>query len=112
MGDELVTALEITVVGMALVFGAIVVLWLVMALLVRLTGERELILPRRRPAVPTAEEEMELRRRAAIAAVAVALASETESLQPHAFPLPPTAIVTAWQAVQRSRQLTQKGPRR
>ena len=35
MAENLITALEITVAGMALVFGAIVLLWGVMALLVR-----------------------------------------------------------------------------
>ncbi len=39
MLENLTTALEITVVGMALVFGAIVLLWLVMLALVRLTAE-------------------------------------------------------------------------
>ena len=38
MAENLITALEITVAGMALVFGAIVLLWGVMALLVRVTG--------------------------------------------------------------------------
>ena len=39
MGENLVTALEITVIGMALVFGAIILLWGVMALLVRLAQD-------------------------------------------------------------------------
>ncbi|RPI95781.1 MAG: hypothetical protein EHM39_11495, partial [Chloroflexi bacterium] len=40
--DDLVTALEITGIGMALVFAAILLLWGVMELLVRLTAEREI----------------------------------------------------------------------
>jgi Na+-transporting methylmalonyl-CoA/oxaloacetate decarboxylase gamma subunit len=106
MIDNLTTALEITVVGMALVFGAIILLWLVMLALVRLTADSV------ETSIPAAEDERELKRRAALAAVAVALARERSDEQPQPFPLPPTAIVTAWQAVQRGRLLSQKGPRR
>ncbi|RPI93700.1 MAG: hypothetical protein EHM39_12685 [Chloroflexi bacterium] len=106
MLENLTTALEITVVGMALVFGAIVLLWLVMLALVRLTAEPA------ETSMAAVEDERELKRRAAIAAAAVALAREHSDEQPQPFPLPPTAIVTAWQAVQRGRLLSQKGPRR
>lgn len=108
MAENLLTALEITIVGMGLVFGAIVLLWGVMALLVRLTAERP-VTPA--PAEAPAEDaEYERRRRAAVAAVSVALARERDTL-PHAFPIPPTPIVSAWQAVMRGRLLQQKGPR-
>lgn len=106
MIDNLITALEITLVGMALVFGAIVLLWGAMALLMRLTAEHAAAEQDAR------DEELALKRRAAIAAVAVALACEQDETLPHAFPLPPTAIVTAWQAVQRGRLLSEKGPQR
>jgi Na+-transporting methylmalonyl-CoA/oxaloacetate decarboxylase gamma subunit len=105
MGENLVTALEITIVGMGLVFGAIILLWLVMIALVRLTAEQAEVEAQK-------TEELELKRRAAIAAVAVALARVRNEDQPHPFPLPPTAIVTAWQAVQRGRLLSQKGPKK
>jgi Na+-transporting methylmalonyl-CoA/oxaloacetate decarboxylase gamma subunit len=109
MSEDLVLALQITIVGMGLVFGIIVVLWGAMALLVRLTPDRD-----RAAAVETAtapDEQLDLKRRAAIAAVSVALARE---LAPHLheFPEPPTAIVSAWQAVQRSRYLTQRALQR
>lgn len=118
MGENLVTALEITVIGMGLVFGAIFLLWGVMALLVRLT----------RDAAPDAEDaepvslletgatagmtagEIEREKRAAAIAVSVALMRHQQA-QPHAFPVPPTPIVSAWQAVMRGRLLQQKGPR-
>jgi hypothetical protein len=104
MLDDLTTALEITVIGMALVFGAILLLWLLMVALVRLTAEQ---------AEAESEHELELKRRAAIIAVAVALArAQADDDQLHPFPLPPTAFVTAWQAVQRGRLLSQKGPRK
>ncbi len=105
MLEDLTTALEITVVGMALVFGAILLLWLLMAALVRLTTEQA-------EAEIESEHALELKRRAAITAVAVALAREQAEDQLHPFPLPPTAFVTAWQAVQRGRLLSQKGPRK
>jgi len=105
MVENLTTALEITVVGMALVFGAIVLLWVMMSLLMRLTAEQAAVEQQER------DDEYELKRRAAVTAVAVALAHDEDQSQPHAFPLPATAIVTAWQAVQRGRLLSQKGPR-
>ena len=82
MIDNLTTALEITVVGMALVFGAIILLWLVMIALVRLTADHAI-------AEIESASETELKRRAALAAVAVALAREQNETQPRPFPLPP-----------------------
>jgi Na+-transporting methylmalonyl-CoA/oxaloacetate decarboxylase gamma subunit len=108
MNDNLLIALQITLIGMSLVFGVIIVLWIVMSLLVRLTAEREKPIEQ----APSAEiDQSSLKRRAAIAAVSVALAHElTPRL--HEFPEPPTTIVTAWQAVQRSRYLTQRALQR
>ena len=108
MSDNLLIALQITVIGMSLVFGVIIVLWIAMSLLVRLTAERQKPVA---PAAPVATDQSELKRRAAIAAVSVALAHELTP-QLHEFPEPPTAIVTAWQAVQRSRYLTQRALQR
>ncbi len=104
--DALVTVLAITGVGMTLVFGAIIVLWLVMRALVGITAELAEVEMR------SDADERERKRRAAVAAVAVALAREAQASEPHEFPLPPTAIVSAWQAVQRGQLLSQKGPRR
>ena len=109
--DNLSLSLQITVIGMGLVFGAIILLWIMMAVLVRLTPDRE------EAEEPAAEEtsieplsERAVKQRAAIAAVAVALAHEATP-RIHEFPLPATPIVSAWQAVQRGRQLSQHGPR-
>lgn len=110
--DNLSLSLQITLIGMGLVFGAIVLLWIMMAVLVRLTPDRE------EAAEPAAEEnpiepalsDRALKQRAAIAAVAVAIAHEATP-KIHEFPLPATPIVSAWQAVQRGRQLGQHGPR-
>ncbi|HML22935.1 MAG TPA: OadG family protein [Aggregatilinea sp.] len=109
MGENLVDALEITVIGMTLVFGAIFLLWGVMSLLVRLTADG----PEAEEEAPEAEAVdagTDRKRRAAAAAVAVALAREHDHTLPHAFPIPPTPIVSAWQAVMRGRQLKQRGP--
>jgi Na+-transporting methylmalonyl-CoA/oxaloacetate decarboxylase gamma subunit len=105
MAVQFSNALLITLIGMGLVFSVILLIWGLMALLVRLvrdpikekldTGEQSL--------------EEELKRRAAVAAVTVALARES-SFEPHEFPLPPTALVSAWQAVMRSRILHRRGP--
>lgn len=114
--DDLVTALEMTVIGMALVFAAIMLLWGTMELLVRLTAEREIdprqVLRNIKPKDKELQslEDFELKRRAAVIAVAVALAREADS-KPHAFPLPPTSVASAWQSVMRGRQLKQRGPR-
>lgn len=104
--DDVQTALEMTLVGMGLVFGAIMVLWAMMGALMRLTAEQAEV------EAQVSAQEQDRKRRAAIAAVAVALAREQHSLEPHEFPLPPTAIVSAWQAVQRGRLLSEKGSQR
>jgi Na+-transporting methylmalonyl-CoA/oxaloacetate decarboxylase gamma subunit len=96
-------ALQITLVGMGLVFAAILLLWGLMALLVRLARAPEATLEP--PMV--AEEGME--EQAAAAAVAFALQREAQATQA-GFPLPPTAFVSAWQAVRRSSQLNRRGP--
>lgn len=111
--DNLSLALQITLIGMGLVFGAIVLLWIMMAVLVRLTPDHaeaaEAAAEAVGPIEPAASDRA-LKQRAAIAAVAVALAHEATP-KIHEFPLPATPIVSAWQAVQRGRQLSQRGPR-
>jgi Na+-transporting methylmalonyl-CoA/oxaloacetate decarboxylase gamma subunit len=109
MSENLLIALQITVIGMSLVFGVIIVLWIVMSLLVRITARRGE--PTAEAAAPGAADQSELKRRAAIAAVSVALTHELAP-QLHEFPEPPTSIVSAWQAVQRSRYLTQRALQR
>lgn len=100
-------ALQITLVGMALVFAAILALWLLMAVLVRITAPRREPAPSPEPQPRTPDPEADLAAQAAAAAVAVALASQVPP--PAHFPLPPTALVSAWQAVRRAAQLNQRG---
>lgn len=106
MDSSLSTALLITVIGMGLVFGAIILLWGVMALLVKIApGKGAFVLPK-----PQADlEKQERRRQAAMVAVAVALARQSDISQPREFPEPPTALVSAWQAVMRTKMLTKRG---
>ena len=101
MNPSLFLSLQITLIGMGLVFGAIVLLWGLMALLVRLLGERSAVsdLDQLEPA---------RRSKAAIAAVSMALALELDAV-PHEFPLPPTAAVSPWQSVMRSKILNKRG---
>ena len=109
MSENLLIALQITLIGMSLVFGVIIVLWITMLILVRVTGRRAR--PEEEAAAAGAIDQAALKRRAAIAAVSVALAHELTP-QLHEFPEPPTTIVSAWQAVQRSRYLTQRALQR
>jgi Na+-transporting methylmalonyl-CoA/oxaloacetate decarboxylase gamma subunit len=105
MDNQFFNALLITVIGMGLVFSAILLLWGMMALLVRLAKD-----PIRQEAMPDEQtKDLDLKRQAAAVAVAAALAQEA-SFEPHEFPLPPTALVSAWQAVMRSKVLNKRGP--
>jgi Na+-transporting methylmalonyl-CoA/oxaloacetate decarboxylase gamma subunit len=114
MTSDLILTLQITFVGMGLVFGAIVLLWVVIAMLMRIAAGRSL------PAEPMQdrpdyaaieiEEEREQKRKAAIVAVAIALGIDKQA--PHEFPLPPTAIVSAWQAVMRANNIRRRGSAR
>lgn len=112
-------ALWITLLGMGLVFLAILLLWGLMVLLVRLTREPKKAQPAPLPGndIPVAEETpaqaqlIERKRRAAAAAVAAALAvnnskrSATVNLPMTGKPAP--ASVSAWQAVHRASQISQ-----
>lgn len=105
MTQSMTTALLILVIGMGFVFASIVLLWGVMAAIVRLTADRAH--PEPEPE-PEAGPEAGLRIKAAAAAVAVARQRAAGTIQARA--LPPTAFVSAWQAVMRGRQFRQRGP--
>lgn len=110
MTPQLMLVLQMTVIGMGLVFGAILLLWGLMAALVRLTAEAPA--PEAAPVAPAVADVSGARQAAAVA-VAIGLAQRAVARAddaPHVFPLPPTAIVSAWQAVRRAQQLSQRGP--
>ena len=101
MSNVITTSLYITLLGMGLVFGAIILLWGLMSLMTRLLAERE-------ASSEIPDEARAQKARAAAAAVAVALAEQAQSRIGH-FPMPNTALVSAWQLGMRSRQMYQKG---
>jgi hypothetical protein len=101
MSAALFQSLLITLLGMSLVFGAILLLWGVMALLTWLLAEQT-------PELSIVDTERVHRARAAAAAVTVALAEQAQSRIAQ-FPMPHTALVSAWQLGMRTRQMTQKG---
>lgn len=109
--NNLLLSLEITALGMGLVFGAIILLWGMMALLTAVTAEKESPAEEEpasdSPKVdspPQADSKLQV----ALLAVAMALA---EQGQTSARPLeqPPTALVSAWQLGMRTRQMSEKG---
>jgi Na+-transporting methylmalonyl-CoA/oxaloacetate decarboxylase gamma subunit len=113
--NDISTALWITALGMGLVFGAIIVLWLMMVLLTAVSGDKKTAIDSKpETALKALTPHLspigsgENQARAAAIAVAMALA-EQESSAAHPLPEPPTAIVSAWQLGMRTRLLAQKG---
>ena len=110
--SDFMLSLQITALGMGLVFGAILLLWLMMVLLTLFTAEKEETIspdgtlpdsPQ-----PALVSETGYKLQAAVVAVAAALA-EQELSSAHPLPEPPTAIVSAWQLGMRTRQSSEKG---
>src|SRR5512143_2779018 len=108
--NNLQLALQITGVGMGLVFGAIIMLWGLMYFMTVLSWGREPSQAGGQSAQSAGNptERDLLKARAAAAAVALALA-EQDSSSAHPLPPPPTSIVSAWQLGMRTRQMHQKG---
>jgi Na+-transporting methylmalonyl-CoA/oxaloacetate decarboxylase gamma subunit len=114
MENALIDALQITIVGMGLVFAAILLLWGMMAILVRITSASSRSVPKNSYQIgqdQKEEDKMELvrKRRAALAAVAIAYAQHQSGTKLHEFPLPPTPLVSAWQTVLRTRMIYKRG---
>jgi sodium pump decarboxylase gamma subunit len=114
MSESLSQGLLITVIGMGLVFGALILLWLLMALLSRLapgrgrpesaaTGDLE-------PEQAGADAGPPRGELAAIATALVLLRAEQEAEAALGWRLPP--VLTRWVAVGYSRQLRSWQPRR
>ena len=102
--NNMILALQITALGMGLVFAAIILLWWMMNLLTFITADKEPA----SDATPTPVVEDELKAQAAAVAVATALA-EQQVCSPHLWAEPAPAIVSAWQLGMRTRQMYQKG---
>lgn len=110
--SNMLLALQITAVGMGLVFAAIVLLWWMMGLLTSITAEKEISAPRSitTPDSAKAAPDLDACFKAQAAAVAVAIAlAEQQSSHAHLLSEPPTIIVSAWQLGMRTRQMYQKG---
>lgn len=105
-------ALQITALGMGLVFAALILLWWMIHLLTALTAEKDNSSRHTAPVSGTPHVALvldkEFKARAAAVAVAIALA-ELEASSAYSQPTPPATIVSAWQQVMRTRQMYQKG---
>ncbi len=107
MFENLGLALQITVVGMGIVFAAIVLLWGIIALLVRATADAPSTESVETPVATVSPlANSQLRQRAAAIAVAVAMAQEGQRPKTDFSPLPPHPI-SPWQATLRGRQIEQ-----
>lgn len=107
--SNILIALQISALGMGLVFAAIILLWWMMALLTNIMREKGAPAGRaNNPLTPNPSLPGRGELQAAAVAVAIALA-EHEASQAHPLPAPPTAIVSAWQLGMRTRQLSEKG---
>ena len=107
--SDLALSLQITLIGMGLVFGAILVLWCLMYLLtamIREPAEKPVLAPQIETRTLPAADGLAVR--AAAAAVALALAEQGASTA-HPLAVPPPALVSAWQLGMRTRQMAQKG---
>lgn len=104
--NNMVLALEITALGMGLVFAAIVLLWWIMNLLTSITAAKEPVTAPQVTAAATTDEDFKAQ--AAAVAVAIALA-EQQGCAAHPFMEPPATTMSAWQLGMRTRQMYQKG---
>lgn len=105
MLENLGIALQITVIGMGLVFSAILLLWGILTVLVRLTADSS---PVKSRTSETPVSDRDLKQRAAALAVAVALEQKTAK-KTVPFALPRMQPISHWQAALRSRQIEQRG---
>ena len=112
--NDLSLALQITAIGMGLVFCAILVLWLMMTLLSALTADKESASHMRTMSDSHEADSVssnDVLAQAAAIGVTMAMAEQKLS-SAHPLPEPPTAIVSAWQLGMRTRQMSEKGGRR
>jgi hypothetical protein len=108
MTENLKISLIISFIGICLVFCAIALLWLLISVLVKYSnkGDEEII-----HLNLTNLHQKELLEKVAIAAVVTAIARQND-ITIHEFPLPSTALVSAWQAVMRTDMLRKRGKTR
>ena len=102
-------ALQITALGMGLVFGAIILLWWMMSLLTWISAENETASVSGKSTPVTMPTGMDDDFRAQAAAIAVTLALAEQQTAANILAEPHTTIVSAWQLGMRTRQMYQKG---
>jgi hypothetical protein len=100
MSTGLLLSLQIAATGMGIVFLAIILIWILISGLTSLGAIRK-------PS-PNLKSGLEDKQKAAALAVAIALSNQPDD-QPRVSPMPPTAIVSAWQLSLRTNQMKQGG---
>ncbi|MBM4427399.1 MAG: hypothetical protein FJ031_09190 [Chloroflexi bacterium] len=111
MNTNLLLSLEITALGMGLVFSAIILLWGMMAVLTALTADKESPAeeePASDSPIVASSSQADSKLQVALLAVAMALAEQGQT-SAHPLEQPPTALVSAWQLGMRTRQMSEKG---
>jgi len=107
MPNALTLSLLITLLGMGIVFGTIVILWGLMVMLTKVLADKN-----DASDSPKLASTMEKEHKAQAAALAVAIAlAEQEHSTARPLSIPQTALVSAWQLGMRTRQMYQKGER-
>lgn len=109
--NEIIVALQITILGMFFIFVAMILLWSLLSLFVFVLAKAQEKAPQIEKDAGQ-EEEQELMRQHAVAIAVSTAIHQRISAGPGRFPLPPTAIVSAWQAVLRSQILSKRGATR
>ena len=98
MTNPLMASLQITLVGITVVFAVLALVWIMIAGMTK-----------RSSAKPANEnDEIASKRKAAAIAAAIAIQFK-EQPQESSYYLPPTAIISAWQLSKRTKQLKEGG---
>jgi Na+-transporting methylmalonyl-CoA/oxaloacetate decarboxylase gamma subunit len=111
MTSNILLALQITAIGMGLVFAAILLLWWMMTLLTKFTANAPPDASVSDSSEPVSVPETEILAQAAAIGVAMAMAEQQRSFA-HPLKDPPATIISAWQLSMRARQMTEKRARR
>lgn len=100
METNILTSLQITLLGMGLVFLAIILIWILISGLTAIGAIRK--------SAPDLSQEHSRKQKAAALAVAQVIAMNQHK-HVKTFALPPTAIVSAWQLSLRTNQMKKSG---
>ncbi|MCX8061119.1 MAG: hypothetical protein N3D16_00910 [Anaerolineales bacterium] len=106
--SNIVLVLQITLFGMFLIFAAMVLLWTLLSMMVFVLARVQKN-PIDEDELSNEEDNAELMRKQAVAVAVSAALHQRVLAGPGRFPLPPTAFVSAWQAVLRSHILNKRG---